>query len=264
MSSFKPVEAVARALRVLRVVNEEPISTVASIHKSTGIDKATIVRMLETLEHEGYVVRDPERRTYVVTARTLLLSQGYDKPRWIGTIAEPTLSRFRNSIGWPSDIALFDQDAMVVIQTSRGQGPLSFNRLPGFRSPVLVTSIGLAYLAFCPQEERTSIIARLAEIPDPWNGLAREPEKLQVILEKVRQQGFATMSEAYTDAVFSGNVWAVGVPIIKAEKLFATMNVMMLKSAVSLEDARENLIGPLKVAAQEIADGLALLPPDGS
>jgi IclR family mhp operon transcriptional activator len=234
------------------------MATVASIHKSTGLDKATIVRMLETLEHEGYVVRDPERRTYVVTARTLLLSQGYDKPRWIGTIAEATLSRFRNSIGWPSDIALFDQDAMVVIQTSRGHGPLSFNRQPGFRSPVLVTSIGLAYLAFCPQEERLRIISRLAEIPDPWNDLARAPEKLEAILERVRETGFATMSEAYTDAVFSGNVWAIGVPIKKGEKLFATMNVMMLKSAVTLEDARKNLVGPLQVAADEIAEGLAL------
>lgn len=260
MRSFKPVEAVSRALRVLRVVNEEPMTSVASIHRVTGLDKATIVRMLETLEHEGYVVRDPERRTYVVTARTLLLSQGYDKPRWIGTIAEPTLSRFRNAIGWPSDIALFDQDAMVVIQTSRGQGPLSFNRQPGFRSPVLVTSIGLAYLAFCPSEERLRIIAHLAENPDPWNDLAREPEQLHLILEKVREQGFATMSEAYTDSVFSGSVWAIGVPIRKDDKLFATMNVMMLKSAVTLDDARKNLVGPLQAAADEIAEGLALSP----
>jgi IclR family mhp operon transcriptional activator len=260
MSSFKPVESVSRALRVLRVVNEEPMTTVASIHRVTGLDKATIVRMLETLEHEGYVVRDPERRTYVVTARTLLLSQGYDKPRWIGTIAEPTLSRFRNAIGWPSDIALFDQDAMVVIQTSRGQGPLSFNRQPGFRSPVLVTSIGLAYLAFCPEEERLRIIARLAGDPDPWNDLAREPQRLQAILDQVREQGFASMSEAYTDTVFAGNVWAIGVPIRKHDQLFATMNIMMLKSAVTFEDARQNLVGLLQAAAQEIAEGLALSP----
>ncbi|WP_201192530.1 IclR family transcriptional regulator domain-containing protein [Pseudomonas fluorescens] len=260
MRSFKPVESVSRALRVLRVVNEEPMTNVASIHRTTGLDKATIVRMLETLEHEGYVVRDPERRTYVVTARTLLLSQGYDKPRWVGTIAEPTLSKFRNAIGWPSDIALFDQDAMVVIQTSRGQGPLSFNRQPGFRSPVLVTSIGLAYLAFCPEEERLRIITRLAENPDPWNNLAREPEKLHSVLEQVRQNGFATMSEAYTDKVFSGNVWAIGVPIKKDDKLFATMNIMMLKSAVTLEDARKNLVTPLQEAASEIAEGLALSP----
>jgi IclR family mhp operon transcriptional activator len=137
---------------------------------------------------------------------------------------------------------------------------LSFNRQPGFRSPVLVTSIGLAYLAFCPSEERLRIIAHLAENPDPWNDLAREPEQLHLILEKVREQGFATMSEAYTDSVFSGSVWAIGVPIRKDDKLFATMNVMMLKSAVTLDDARKNLVGPLQAAADEIAEGLALSP----
>ncbi|MNY20569.1 DNA-binding transcriptional activator MhpR [compost metagenome] len=116
-------------------------------------------------------------------------------------------------------------------------------------------------MAYCPSEERLRIIARLAENPDPWNDLAREPDRLQMVLDKVREQGFATMSEAYTEAVFSGSVWAIGVPIRKDDKLFATMNVMMLKSAVTLDDARKNLVKPLQAAADEIAEGLALSPP---
>ncbi|MCO7515421.1 helix-turn-helix domain-containing protein [Pseudomonas guariconensis] len=255
--SFKPVEAVARALKVLRVVNEEKQATVASIHRQTGLDKATIVRMLETLHHEGYVSKDPERAVYSVTARTLLLSQGYDKSRWVANIAEPTLARFRNAIGWPSDIALFDYDAMVVVQTSRGSGPLSFNRQPGFRSPMLVTSIGIAYLAFCEREEREAIIQRLAATPEEWNQLAHQPAKLEELLEKVRQDGFAVMSDAYSSNVFAGNVWAIGVPVMHEGKLYATMNIMMLKSAVDLDSARENLLAPLQEAAAEIAYNLA-------
>lgn len=255
--SFKPVEAVSRALNVLRVVNEEKQATVASIHKHTGLDKATIVRMLETLNSEGYVVRDPERAVYSPTARTLLLSQGFETSRWIASIAEPTLARFRNTIGWPSDIALFDLDAMVVVRTSRGTGPLSFNRQPGFRSPMLATSIGLTYLAFCEEAERTRIINQLANLPDEWNALARQPEKLQKLLEKVRKQGYAVMEEQYSDKVFAGNVWAIGVPVIEGEKLFATMNIMLLKNAVTLEQARNDLLPLLCEAAAEIAGNLA-------
>jgi IclR family transcriptional regulator, mhp operon transcriptional activator len=57
MTSFRPVIALSRGLEVLRVINQERQSTVGSLHKATGLNKATIVRMLETLEHEGYVVR---------------------------------------------------------------------------------------------------------------------------------------------------------------------------------------------------------------
>ena len=255
--SFKPVEAAARALKVLRVVNEEKQATVASIHRQTGLDKATIVRMLETLHHEGYVTKDPERAVYSVTARTLLLSQGYDKSRWVAGIAETTLARFRNVIGWPSDIALFDFDAMVVVQTSRGSGPLSFNRQPGFRSPMLVTSIGITYLAFCEEDERQRIIKLLASTPGDWNQLAHEPERLNRLLEQVRQDSFAVMSDEYSSNVFASNVWAIGVPVMHDGKLFATMNVMLLRSAVSLAEARKTLLPPLQEAAAEIARNLA-------
>jgi IclR family mhp operon transcriptional activator len=255
--SFKPVEAVSRALNVLRVVNEEKQSTVASIHRQTGLDKATIVRMLETLNHEGYIVRDPDRALYSTTARTLLLSQGFETSRWIANIAEPTLSRFRNAIGWPSDIALFDRDAMVVVQTSRGAGPLSFNRQPGFRSPMLATSIGLTYLAFCQADERQRTIDLLADTPDEWNELARQPEQLAKLLDQVREQGYAVMGGDYSDKVFAGNVWAIGVPVIHGEKLFATMNIMLLKSAVTLEEARQTLLPLLREAAAEIGKNLA-------
>lgn len=258
--SFKPVEAVTRALNVLRVVNEEKQSTVASIHRQTGLDKATIVRMLETLNHEGYIARDPERAIYSPTARTLLLSQGFETSRWIASIAEPTLSRFRNTIGWPSDIALFDRDAMVVVQTTRGTGPLSFNRQPGFRSPMLATSIGLTYLAFCEDEERQRIINRLADSGHEWNDLARQPERLAQRLDEVRKQGYAVMDGEYSDKVFAGNVWAIGVPVIHGENLFATMNIMLLKSAVTLEGAREELLPLLLEAALEIAKNLASTP----
>lgn len=255
--SFKPVEAVSRALNVLRVVNEEKQSTVASLHRQTCLDKATIVRMLETLIHEGYVTRDPERAIYSPTARTLLLSQGYDKSRWVASIAEPMLERFRNAIGWPSDIALLDRDAMVVVQTSRGTGPLSFNRQPGFRSPMLVTSIGLTYLAFCEDRERQRVLQRLGESPEEWNALARQPERLDELLAQVREQGYAVMSSDYSDKVFSSNVWAIGVPVRHGETLFATMNIMLLKSAVSLDEALEKLLPPLKETAAEIARSLA-------
>lgn len=255
--SFKPVEAVSRALNVLRVVNEEKQCTVASIHHHTGLDKATIVRMLETLSHEGYVDRDPHRAVYSPTARTLLLSQGFETSRWIASIAEPTLTRFRNKIGWPSDIALFDRDAMVVVQTSRGSGPLSFNRQPGFRSPMLVTSIGLTYLAFCDTAERERIINRLAGSPDQWNELSRDAEYLGHVLGEIRRQGYAVMSDEYSQQVFASNVWAMGVPVIHEGTLFATMNIMLLKSAVSLEEARQQLLPQLREAASEIAADLA-------
>jgi IclR family mhp operon transcriptional activator len=129
--------------------------------------------MLETLEHEGYVMRCEEPTVYVPTGRSLLLSQGYDKYLWIGRVAEPLLNEFRKKIQWPSDIAVIDDDAMIVAHTTRQPGSLLFSRPPGFRFPLLGTSMGRAYLAFCGDSERERLVSRLAANPEPWNDLAQ-------------------------------------------------------------------------------------------
>ena len=257
MPSFKPVIALTRGLEILRVVNDEGQATIRSLHKATGLDKATIVRMLETLEHEGYVMRDPNQAIYAPTGRTLVLSHGYDRHLWIGAIAEPIIGEFRSRIGWPSDVAIRDRDAMVVVQTTRrGQEPIFFTRKPGFRAPVLMTALGRSYLAFCGDEERDGIISLLARAPDAWNDLARQPRKLQAMLTKVRQAGYAVMDDDYSERVFGGLVWAIAVPVRHSDQTFASINMMMLKSAVSREEAERKFLEPLQATASQLAEVL--------
>jgi IclR family transcriptional regulator, mhp operon transcriptional activator len=256
LSSFAPVIALARGLETLRVINSERRSTVGSLHKSTGLDKATIVRMLETLEHEGYVMRCEEPTVYVPTGRSLLLSQGYDKYLWIGRVAEPLLNEFRKKIQWPSDISVIDDDAMIVAHTTRERGSLLFSRPPGFRFPLLGTSMGRAYLAFCGDSERERLISRLAANPEPWNDLARNRRRFNKVMANIRETGFALMEEEYSRQVFAGTVWAFGVPVMIGSTVFASMNVMLLRKAVPQEDGIRQFLAPMQRAAAEIADAL--------
>jgi len=265
MPSFKPVIALSRGLDILRVVNEERQASVGSLHKATGLDKATIVRMLETLEHAGYVLRDVDRAIYAPTGRALLLSQGYDQHLWIGSVAEPIMREFRKEIGWPSDIAIFDHDAMIVAQTPREAGSMLFSRKPGFRFPVLATSMGRAYLAFCDDEEREEIVARLAETPGYWTDLARRPRLLGKLIAETRRRGYALMDDRYSAEIFDGKVWAMGVPVAARDfackrQVFACINIVMLRSAVGEANGARQFLEPLRRAAARIADALTTTP----
>ena len=254
MPSFKPVIALSRGLDVLRVVNQERMATVGSIHKATGLDKATIVRMLETLEHEGYVMRDPERAAYAPTGRTLLLSQGYNQHLWVGSVADPILQEVRDQNGWPVDIALFDGDAMIISQTAQERGSVLFvRRRPGFRIPVLTTSLGRAYVALCDDAERQEIVARLAQIPGPATDLARDPARLEAVLAEVRDRGYAITDPSYSHEMFDDKVWAIGVPVRTGAKVFAAINVMLLHSAVQEADGVGQFLEPLQRTADRIA-----------
>ncbi len=163
---------------------------------------------------------------------------------------------FRKEIGWPSDITLFDRDAMIVAQTTREPGSMLISRGPGFRFPVLATSMGRAYLAFCDETEREKIIARLAEIPEHWNDLARHPRRLSKMIAETRERGFAVMDERYSRDVFDSKAWALGVPIRSADQVFASINVVMLSSAVGFADGVRQFVTPLQRTAAEIAEAL--------
>src|SRR5271168_4127659 len=133
MPSFEPVTAVLRAFDVLLTVNRLKEASVGDIFRETGLNRPTIVRMLETLIHAGFVSRHPTQAVYFPTGRTLDLSSGYKKHEEMAIVAAPILVGLHKELQWPSDVAVFDRDAMVVARTSRGEGFLHFDRRAGYR-----------------------------------------------------------------------------------------------------------------------------------
>lgn len=259
--SYRPVTAALRVLEVLEALNEnrDPAS-IGDLHQRTGLDKATIVRMMETLVHGGYAVRDGNRRAYRATGRTLRLSQGYDRHASVGAIAEPIMRRHRDRIGWPSDVAVLDGDAMLVAETSREPGPLSFNRQAGYRAPVLGTSLGLAYLAACKEDERERIISRLRDRPGSWNRLARDADGLSSLLASVRRDGFARMDPDYSRIEYANRIGSVGVAITGGGAVHGSINAIFLKSIVREDRQLRALAADLMLVAREIADALDRQP----
>ena len=131
-------------------------------------------------------------------------------------------------------MAIFDRDAMVLIESSRAAGPILVNRLPGYRAPMLATSLGLAYLAFAAVEEREDVLRRVAEQPQSWNEIAHNREQTEKLFREIRSQGYATMHEEYSRTEYGRQISTVGVPILNnAGVSVAAMNVLYLKSALS-------------------------------
>ncbi|MDO9526754.1 MAG: helix-turn-helix domain-containing protein [Gemmobacter sp.] len=258
MTSYKPVIAALRVLEVLSALNRlRTNATVASIHRATGIDKATVVRMLETLIHAGYVLRDPLQPVYRPTGKTLSLGTGYDRHTTASAVLSDDLTAFRQQVGWPSDVALFDGDAMLVVTSSRPAEPLNFIRASGFRAPMLLTSLGLAYLANCPAQERIAFVTQAAADPAPVNDLARNPALLDTKLDRIRTQGFATMDPSYSRAQYDAQFSSIGVPIMTSGRIFGAINVIYLQSALSERDALDRLLVPLQQVAAQMAPKLA-------
>lgn len=243
--SYSPINALLRGLEILTEVGNIGMASVAELHRRTGVAKPTIVRNLETLEFAGYVCRDGVTGLYSLTARVLSLSAGYDHCRRLVELASPILRAFRERMPWPSDLALFDQDAMVILETNRDPGRLALNRSVGTRLSMTHSALGRAYLAFSSDEIRHTVLDGLSD------RLCDDQGVLLAQLDQFRAQGFAENDQSLSTATRG-----IGVPIMVDGSVEACVNTIVLAEALSMEQVIERCAAPLQAVAEEISDAL--------
>lgn len=255
MSSFKQVTALSRGLTILRLVNEENEATVGSLHARSGLDKATIVRMLETLEHEGYVTRC-NGRSWRPTGLVLTLSAGYSAVREMGRLVGPVLTESRETLKWPASFGIFDRDAMIVADTTQDWRGMMVSRHSSHRPPMLATSLGRAYMAHMEDDDRKVLLDQLNLNPTGWNRIASEPEKVEAMLADIRDKGYALADCDYISATFSGDIWAISVPVKGRSRLYGALGLMVLQRVIGPEEGIKDLAPRLKEVAPRIAESL--------
>jgi IclR family mhp operon transcriptional activator len=245
------VNALTRGLEVLQILNRHGASQVRDVHQYCGLPKPTVVRMLTSLCDSGYV-RQAADGSYHLTAKTLELSVGYDAADDVLNTARPVMAAARAAHTWPSDLAIFDHDAMVIMDTSKVPRTLSLNRGIGTRLPVTPTALGRAYLAFCPEDERREIISRLAKSKDADEKLARQPKKLARILAHAGRRGYAV-----SDENFNKTTRIVAVPVIVHSQIVACVNMMAVSAAMTAAQAEASFYPVLRDIAQHLSELLA-------
>ncbi len=255
MPSFLPVTALVRGLDVLRAVNGLRGATVADIQRQTGLHRATTVRMLETLEHAGYVVRREGKR-YTPTGRVLLLANGYQAHERAAQIAEPALRDLRAKVGWPSDFALPDNDAMLIAVTSRPFDDLLLKRRVGARAPLLASALGRAYLAACAPERQDELLAILQRSSQPFDRMSSNRRAVAQILRETQNRGYATPDEAYSKIVYDSATSGFAVAVMVNGIAFASINLMFLTSTIGLGEAVTNFLPALRKTAARIGGAM--------
>ncbi|HWK66411.1 MAG TPA: helix-turn-helix domain-containing protein [Rhizobiaceae bacterium] len=257
MPSFEPVRAIVRGLQILRVISEHGPIGAMDIAKQTKLPQPTIVRILETLVSAGYVYRLEKSALYGVTARTLTLSKGFAATSRLVQLATPLIEDLRAEIGWPSNLATFEHGAMSIAYTNRSEHGMSISGRLGARIPVLVTGVGIVYLAHLPQDELERTLVQLKTSDSRWD---TNPEMLKTLddrLIEARRNGYALAEQAYLDEIYHSRIWAVAVPILVDGRVVAGLSSLMLSSAGPQSRMLARVLPPLRKTAQAIADRLA-------
>lgn len=251
-ATYRNVQGLSRGLSILRAISQSANgwASIADLSAITGLHRTTVRRMLETLEAEGYVRRSASDDSYRLNQKVRQLSDGFTDDEWISEIANPILGELLQKVVWPSDLATLDGDCMLVRETTHRFSPLSFHRaMIRQRMPILFTAAGRAYLAYCSDEERRQILQLLVAGNDEQASFVRNRVLVGQMLDKVRRQGYATNEGEWNQQT---KVAALALPVRHKEHVLATINIVFLKKAISIDEAAESLLPHLRAAVEKI------------
>lgn len=250
--SPKVVRGLLRGLQVLRTLNQIGHATVVQLSRKTGLPRATIYRLLDTLIEAGYVTQDGRRELYRLTTMVRALSDGFDNEAWVCEIASPFIVELGRKIVWPVDMLTFDRDAMVIRETTHLSSPLSVTQpAVGARITMLYSSVGRAYLAFCSEAEREAILLHLAATNTPDGRYARKRAEVDRLIAETRTRGYG-----FREGGILPSTGSIAVPVMWRGEPIACFNIHYILSALSHDEVVSRYLGLMRETASRIEKAL--------
>lgn len=262
MSNIKPTRALARGLEVIQVLNERHSTPLSLLNERTGMSRATLLRILNTLDAAGWIYRYRANGNYRLATAVCRLGQHLLTVDRIAESAAPILDRLYQQVGWPSDIAFCTGQSMQILDSTRRMRPEIGNHNPlDIHAPMLWSALGRAYLAFCPAAEREAILDRLRDSPArlDLDQATCDQRWIEGLLEDTRASGYG-VAEPDSEGHPNGKrgISAMAVPVRTGGRIRACLSLIWIEGED--EDSLCRMVGEglpvLQDAAQEIADRL--------
>ena len=254
-SRLKRIESLRRGLSVMDLLQGSGPLSLAELARQSGLAKATLLRILLTLEEAGHARRGLADGLWHPGAQGV---HGPAPERRLAQISGPPLDRLCQKVLWPSDVGVYDTRTIRVLETSRRMSPFLVNRVVNYGIHVLPSAMGRAILAWSPEAEREAILDDLRKSDEPHDRLAAHPDKVAQLIEETRARGYATRHPGYfVNVRREALVSAIAVPVLSQGGVIAAVNLSWLTSAATEADLVATALGPLTAAAREIEEGLA-------
>jgi IclR family mhp operon transcriptional activator len=245
------IEPVRRSFLLLEALSHRRSSTLAVLTGETGLPRPTVVRLLHTLIELGYAARVSRQQGYRLTDRVLGLSESIRFVDHLVDAAMPHMRRFTEEHGWPLYLATLGHGAITIRHSTAPESPMAFEGAGlNLRRPVLISALGRAWLAFCPDDERRAILRDIGRLT------RRQEVALDAVLERVRRDGYA-----FTEPPRPTRLLGMAVAIRSGPRVIGSLSMRFTRSAMTEETAGQRFGRRLAVLARAIATDVARTQP---
>lgn len=221
---------------------------VVDLCRATGLDRATVHRLLQTLVGSGYVMSSSRFR-YLPSPRltSMLQLRGLQNP---AVSLQPVLARVSAASGDAAFAVIREGTLSACIAREVGSHPVQVLAIQvGTRQPLGVGAAGLALLSALPDADVVAVVAGNAPLLAAYGGMT--PERMRLLVRSTRERGWSVIGNHATR-----DVLAVGMAVADARGAFVAA-ISVASTSVRMPRQRQQQI------AAWMREALADLLPDG-
>ena len=236
---------ILRGLIVLEKVvkAQRPISATELIEE-LGLPKPTVNRILQQLEEEGLLQREPVKRRYLPGPRAREMAIGVISNKALGAPRHAILQALSEEIGETCNCTMLDGNEIIYFDRVETNWPFRIQLPVGSRLPLHCTASGKLFLAYMSSAQRKRLITA-APLPRHTEKTITDPDELLKDLKNVEETGVGVDNEENV----AGMV-ALAVPVLNAQnKICFTVAAHAPKIRKPLEELQQYIPSMRRAAA---------------
>ncbi len=256
--SKEHIKSITKGLTVLKAVNELAPVRVSTLVEHTGLPKPTLIRILNTLVTDGYLLNRPraEGGGYVPTPKVRLLSSAYAEGTLLTQVAQPILNHLCEVIKWPAELLVRDGLSMVIEVGNRAVAPIRLKRFEQKRFPLINSSSGCAFLSGLPEPECTEILTSALAHGVPAGMAPPSEQQARLLIKQAQQLGYCSWD--YDAPIQGTRVYSIAV--MGRTEPIAVLTVITLREVLDVIKFERDILPILQDAAKQIAEQVARHP----
>ena len=241
-----PINAVQKACRILSSLSGAESARLTEIATATSLNKATALRILDTLAKEGFVSRDEGAKTWALGEEAYVLAAAASRGDMVRTQARPSLMRLAATSQDTVLLSIRRGTQSVCVDREIGDYPIRANYLDiGVRRPLGVGAGSLALLAWLPDTEIEAVLQLVKTQLSRYPKIT--PRWVQDEIQRSRERGYTLILDRIVE-----RMGGIGIPILAGDgRPIAAISIAALSERISAR--LEILVGALRKEAEIIA-----------
>jgi IclR family transcriptional regulator, acetate operon repressor len=191
------VPVVRSTFRILEELSSSGSLNLNEVTVSTGVPKSTVFRILSTLHHLGYVVRDEAKRTYAISPNLADLANDTASAEALRHAALPYMLSLRDEFGETVNLGRLHLDKVVYLEVVPSEYALRLNERPGASVWAHASAMGKCILADAPLDVVAAILDH-RKLPALTPHTITDAEEFRHELRRVKERGYAFDREETT------------------------------------------------------------------